>query len=835
MYVIDLEGNEYSLQATSTNVNYLNGNQSFSATILPTKVNKLFIEDIAEMWNVVDHDDVEHKIIYHKKKGEGNSLRVDVKGIPLFFDVLDNDRIYERIDEHMTAQLAFTRIFEDTGFTHVIVDQFSAVDWEGFGDGETKLESFKRALNRYKCEFRIVGRTVYLETQIGRDTSIMYRHRLNASNIVQEVDANEMWTYARGYGDYEDGEDGGWETAKLKREYTSPLADIIGIRHAPPIKNGKIKKNSTMDNDLKTLVDESLKVSVTADVHDLSKQNYPIGQSRVGDRVFLIDGRIGLNEEIRVAHQSITRNWKGDIIDINVNFGSTNLSKRYQSNINTAVKNITDVYAGRKKLELSFLDERVQEISNIINGNTDSVFKYMPNGIVGWNGDDPNYMTRYVGDAIGFSKDGGQTYSTAMSAELGIVADYITTGTLRAILIDGVEIYGSYIEGSTFFSGDSSDYTEISNSKLTARGTFERTWLGDTNTYDIRTILENGYVRFRNDSEESSLYLSWNGISTYVDGDGNIHESNGSSGSIYWWDTDHSPTGQRGITVNSYGGTAALVSEQHHALVKSRYSATIESTESNVQISTHTDHSNTSNFIFTKSADRREGYILYGTNNTKGLRFGYGNSPIVQVVDRDNSTGGNTEIEAGLGRFNYVARRSGNSYISFVTNDTNYFGIGNDSTGRRVASHAIYGRTYDSSPNVHITSEGTLGLSTSSERYKLNVEKQFEDEIEQLRYSENILELNVTKWHSKTDCEILAEEIEQGRRLSADEFQIRRYVGLTSEKVVEVGFPEHVQRDAGGNLQGVEYDRLWIHLIPIVKDLRNRIEELEGKANGQTT
>src|SRR5699024_1690531 len=157
MHVIDLEGNEYALQATSTNDNETNGNQSLSAKILPTRANKLFIDAITEMWCGIDNDDVEHVIIYCKRKGEGERLRVEIKAIPLFFDTLDNNRIYERYDEHMTANSAFTKIFDGTGFGFVLSDSFSAVQWEGFGDGETKLETFKRALERYKAEFRIVG------------------------------------------------------------------------------------------------------------------------------------------------------------------------------------------------------------------------------------------------------------------------------------------------------------------------------------------------------------------------------------------------------------------------------------------------------------------------------------------------------------------------------------------------------------------------------------------------------------------------------------------------------------------------------------------------------
>jgi len=71
MYVIDLYGNEYPIQVTSTNENETNGNQSLSATILATKVNQAFIADIKEMWRIVDHDNVEHKIIYAKRKGMG--------------------------------------------------------------------------------------------------------------------------------------------------------------------------------------------------------------------------------------------------------------------------------------------------------------------------------------------------------------------------------------------------------------------------------------------------------------------------------------------------------------------------------------------------------------------------------------------------------------------------------------------------------------------------------------------------------------------------------------------------------------------------------------------
>jgi Prophage endopeptidase tail len=449
-YVIDLTGEEYPLKAAITNDGEVNGNQILSATIEFNDVNKAFIHNIGELWRVVDHDDVEHVIKYCRRRGVGDKMAVDIKGVPVFFDRLDNDRIYERIDKHMTANEAFTRIFENTGFTFVLVDSFAAVDWEGFGDGETKLESFKRALERYNCEFEIIGNTVYLRSQIGRDTSIMYRHKLNASNIVQEIDANELWTFARGYGDYGDGEGGeDWRDAKLIREYTSPLANILGIRHAPPIKNGNIKDPAFMDAQLKTLVDESLKISVSATIHDLRKQGYPYAQSQLGDRVFLIDERIGLNEEVRVVAQSITRDWKGDVVDINITFGSHSIVKRHQSSLQTAIKNITELLAGRIALPFSAVDNAVAEATKALT-RMQSQLQITENGsLLAVNRDNPNELVIFNAAGIGVSDDGGNTFPNAITGK-GVVAE---------------AIYGNYIFGVNIASDNGVGWFHVSGSR----------------------------------------------------------------------------------------------------------------------------------------------------------------------------------------------------------------------------------------------------------------------------------------------------------------------------------------------------------------------------------
>ncbi len=454
MYVRNLTGKEFPLQATLTHEMELNGNQNVVATIRATKVNSAFINDITEMWELVDFDDVAHKIIYAKKKGEGDSLTVDVKAIPLFFDTFDTLRIYEEYNEHMTAQLAFTRIFKDTGFNFVLVDAFDAVQWEGFGGGESRLETFKRALERYQAEFRISGNTVYLQKRVGRDAQFQYRYRLNASNITQENDASAMWTYAKGYGDYEDGGEegggGGWETAKLIREYTSPLAKIpgIGIRHAPPIKDGRIKVRDAMDKALKQLVDESLKISVSADIHDLRRQGYQLAQPELGDRVFLIDERIGLDAEVRVVDIKIMRNWKGEVLDLNLTFGSEGLTKRHQSNLQTAIKDITDIMAGRKKIPFSAYDIAVINATNALKGITSELTVPENGGLMAIDKNDPNNVVLFNAAGVGVSDDGGATFKNSITGQ-GVIAETIIGKSIIGVNLASIDETGYFhVNGS---------------------------------------------------------------------------------------------------------------------------------------------------------------------------------------------------------------------------------------------------------------------------------------------------------------------------------------------------------------------------------------------------
>lgn len=448
MFVKDIEGNEFLAQVTTVTDYELNGNQILSAQFIPSKVNRLFIDDIAEMWQIVA-ENINYKIVYAKRKGAGDLLTVDVKAVPLFFDDFTRQRIYERYDQHMTAMACFSLIFGGSGYDFVLMDSFDAIQWEGLGDGDTRLGMFKAALNRYGAEFRISGNIIYLEKQVGRDTSFMYRHKLNASNIVQEIDANEFYTYAKGYGDYAEGEE---HSANLISEYTSPLADILGKREAPPLKNGNIKTISTMDAYLKKLVDESLKVSVTADIHDLRRQGYALAQPELGDRVFVIDERIGFESEVRVVSMSITKDWRGNVRDIRLTFGSEGLTKRHQSNINTAAKDLIDILNGNKKVPFSILPAAQQAaMRRLEEAQTELIFGNAENGVQGiiaQDKNDPNKLMWLNSNGWMISDDGGQSAKVAATAN-GLVAETIIGQSIIGVNLSSVDESGYFhVNGS---------------------------------------------------------------------------------------------------------------------------------------------------------------------------------------------------------------------------------------------------------------------------------------------------------------------------------------------------------------------------------------------------
>lgn len=225
--------------------------------------------------------------------------------------------------------------------------------------------------------------------------------------------------------------------------------------------------------------------------------------------------------------------------------------------------------------------------------------------------------------------------------------------------------------------GDGSkNYVDIRNDRIELGGEVTRTWRGETGTDNIYTSLSDGYLRFRNEDTNSSLYMSQFGMSTFKDQNGDYVDSPGaSSGTIAWWDGSFSPSGAHGITINSYGGVASLTSGLNMTLVKSHASVNLESSRSPIYFRPKMKELGNSAFEFTLSDDNPseyavKGYLMFGNFPTAtaggtdsysgGLRF-YKHKPYVEVVDDTFSAGGATALDAGNILTNNIFKRTGST------------------------------------------------------------------------------------------------------------------------------------------------------------------------------
>ncbi|WP_455390233.1 hypothetical protein [Lactiplantibacillus pentosus] len=145
-----------------------------------------------------------------------------------------------------------------------------------------------------------------------------------------------------------------------------------------------------------------------------------------------------------------------------------------------------------------------------------------------------------------------------------------------------------------------------------------------------------------------------------------------------------------------------------------------------------------------------------------------------------------------------------------------------DSRSAQVVSASIYNRTYSSGSNVKVTSYGTLGRVTSASKYKLDITKETS-----LEPANKLLSIDRSSWVDKSSAELLADSKTNGTELSEPEINVNRHYGLIAEDLIKAGLDEFVIKGDKGQAEGIEYDRLWITLIPKIRQLSN--ENIQNK------
>lgn len=325
---------------TGTSLNEkISADGALTFDIVENNNTKDIITSITNMWTVTNiggyKDNKVYKIIMLDRQARGDKNYVSVTAIQKEIHDLKFSRVYENVTGSLTPFNYFTSVFRNSGYKFKLTTKPNSSRWENAGDGDTRLEMLQNGLNRYSLEYTYdeATKTFTFTPYFENKAKYYISSEVNANNIHLEDDANELCTYIRGYGGFDDDED--FREGALQVEYTHPLATQYGKLEAEPVIDGRITKESTMKARLESEINNSFKTSLSLDFIALKKY-FPEAVPRLGDVVPVRDDVLDLNEEVRIVEINTQRDANNEIIKQDVTLGDIKRRDRYRRSINQA-------------------------------------------------------------------------------------------------------------------------------------------------------------------------------------------------------------------------------------------------------------------------------------------------------------------------------------------------------------------------------------------------------------------------------------------------------------------------------------------------------------------
>lgn len=210
-----------------------------------------------------------------------------------------------------------------------------------------------------------------------------------------------------------------------------------------------------------------------------------------------------------------------------------------------------------------------------------------------------------------------------------------------------------------------------------------------------------------------------------------------------------------------------------------------------------------------------------GVINTGSGLDGTKNGAVISI-DKDGSAvvnGAGTTFLTGGPKF-------AQSKYSIGTRPHVWIGVYNGRLGDRIDIDAnyihlptTYYRTTGSAPNLCIASDGALVRSTSASKYKTDIKRSFSTD-----YGEKLLNLPTAIWTDKGQ----KERYEAGKRHIKPE----KYFGMIAEDLADAGLDLLVSRNPlTHEIEGIQYERIAPALLPVIKELKDKVSRLEKKVN----
>ncbi|MGI2329644.1 prophage endopeptidase tail family protein [Planococcus sp. YIM B11945] len=347
---------------------------------------------------------------------------------------------------------SFKFSFTGTGFDFEVILNFLGGVWEFSIDGSQtqRISTFKDVTREDKIVPVIRGLEHKLHnvvaTFVGADTKNPYTKGKGApAPIAYLKSGNIIKLYRELVGD---------EQYVAIAEYTSPNAEIYGIRDAGDFEDERFTSNATLLAEIKKLLQDTPEVSLTIDFVDLRAAGYPYTVPNEGDRVFIIyEPADDLEVETRLME--VNEEYDVNLNPIRTKTTLANYSKTFSGTMfGNVQKTLKGIINDDGIIKYNVLDEAVKLATEAIkSAQTELDFT---NGITGRDKEDPNLLTRFTSRGIGVSSDGGNTFPEAITGH-GVTTSLLTAGAIHTnnIAIIGDSLF--FWDGSGFHSIDPND------------------------------------------------------------------------------------------------------------------------------------------------------------------------------------------------------------------------------------------------------------------------------------------------------------------------------------------------------------------------------------------
>ena len=129
--------------------------------------------------------------------------------------------------------------------------------------------------------------------------------------------------------------------------------------------------------------------------------------------------------------------------------------------------------------------------------------------------------------------------------------------------------------------------------------------------------------------------------------------------------------------------------------------------------------------------------------------------------------------------------------------------------------------TTGGAPNLVVADDGAIVRSTSASKYKTEIHRDYST-----KYGDRLLQLPTATWIDKGQ----KERYQKGER----HIKPNKYFGMIAEDLADAGLDLLVSRNSQTHeIEGIQYERIGPALIPVIRKLKKKVQQLEEKLNEQ--